>query len=177
MWGDIFFVLSSIMFLLQPIFLVYADPNFYTYERDADYYFATNVFMLIDASCYSVGYHMYMTKLRSSLINGIVDIKRGRTDGFDGHRKQELGGGDQSDFESKVNMDFCHHPSDLKLRDDVTTSNPLLNDSGIVQQFLGTRSCTPDRISTVPGKSTSGGGEATSNEQMSTNNVAWSDEL
>ena len=55
LWGDIFYVISSIMFTLQPIFQMYADPDLYTYERDCNYYFVTNVVMLVDASCYSIG--------------------------------------------------------------------------------------------------------------------------
>merc|ERR1711871_58932 len=72
LWGDIFYVLSSIMFTLQPIFQMYANPDIYTYERDCNYYFVTNIIMLIDASCYSIGYHYYMVKLRESLVNGII---------------------------------------------------------------------------------------------------------
>lgn len=40
MWGDIFFIISSIMFLLQPFFLVYLDgTRYYTQTRDRKYYF------------------------------------------------------------------------------------------------------------------------------------------
>ena len=54
LWGDIFYVITSIMFLIQPIFLAYADKEKYTERRDANYYLLTNVVMFIDSMLYQV---------------------------------------------------------------------------------------------------------------------------
>jgi len=39
LWGDIWFIVSSVMFLMQPFFLMFARHGVYTVERDANYYF------------------------------------------------------------------------------------------------------------------------------------------
>ena len=115
-WGDILFVLSSIMFCLQPVFLVAADPNVYTTQRDAYYYLLTNKIMFIDASCYSIGYHVYMVKLRDSLVQNIIDLEQSKIH--------------QENFE-------------IQLRDDIHTINPVLNDRNLLSCYLGTSPVSP----------------------------------
>ena len=124
-WGDILFVLSSIMFCLQPVFLVAVDPDIYTTQIDAYYYLVTNIVMFIDASCYSIGYHVYMTKLRDSLVRNIIELEK-----------------------SKMNGDNY----DMKLREDVHIHNPVIADANLLSHYIGTTPVSPDRFSSMEGE-------------------------
>ena len=46
LWGDIFYVISSIMFVAQPFFYMFLDTeNFYTERVDAIYYFCSKRYL------------------------------------------------------------------------------------------------------------------------------------
>lgn len=43
LWGDIFFVISSIMFLIQPFFLVFVSNEKYHDHKDAKFFFLSKL--------------------------------------------------------------------------------------------------------------------------------------
>jgi hypothetical protein len=105
-WGDILFVVASLMFLFQPFFLVFISKDRYSDQKDKIYFFTSkgihllclyyiflicysffssltaNVIMLVDSVMYQVGYHMYMNELGDSILAG---IKRLRTSNLQLH--------------------------------------------------------------------------------------------
>lgn len=80
LWGDIFFVISSVMFLVLPLWSICEPFGEFSIRHASNFYVATNLIMFFDSLFYQIGYHKHIIRIRTKLLQSIEKITTDHVD-------------------------------------------------------------------------------------------------